>query len=403
MSNQPASQNFGFLASADTVLVRTAALAERYFPDDPVTSLMKLRQFGEALAQQVAARTGVFTSADEPQADLLGRLRREAGSPREVLDLFHDLRRIGNEATHQHKGDHATALTGLKIARQLAIWFHRTFADRAFKPGPFQPPRSPPDPSAGLREELERLKAELDRSRSAAEAAEAARLAAEERAQAEAEDRAFWERYAAETEAARGAAAEKLAALQAVAAIQPSATVALLQKAAEDAARGIDLDEDATRDVVDARLKAQGWEADSRTLRHAAGGRPMKGRSLAIAEWPTASGPADYALFVGLTCVGMVEAKRRRKNVAAAIDQAGRYAQGFTAGPGIEAPAGGPWPAASGASEQAPYRVPFLFATNGRAYLKQIETESGIWFRDARDPTNHRRALVDWPTPDGLV
>jgi type I restriction enzyme R subunit len=34
--------------------------------------------------------------------------------------------------------------------------------------------------------------------------------------------------------------------------------------------------------------------------------------------------------------------------------------------------------------------------------LKQIETESGIWFRDARRPANLRRALVDWPTPEGL-
>jgi type I restriction enzyme R subunit len=37
-----------------------------------------------------------------------------------------------------------------------------------------------------------------------------------------------------------------------------------------------------------------------------------------------------------------------------------------------------------------------------RRYLKQLETESGIWFRDARKPTNHRRPLTDWPTPDGL-
>ena len=148
MSPWASSLNFGFLASADTLLVRTAALAERYFPEDPVTSLMKLRQFGEALAQQVAARTGVFTSADEPQADLLGRLRREAGSPREVLDLFHDLRRIGNEATHQHKGDHATALTGLKIARQLAIWFHRTYTIAASSPVRFSHP-SPARPVRG--------------------------------------------------------------------------------------------------------------------------------------------------------------------------------------------------------------------------------------------------------------
>jgi type I restriction enzyme R subunit len=45
---------------------------------------------------------------------------------------------------------------------------------------------------------------------------------------------------------------------------------------------------------------------------------------MAIAEWPTESGPADYALFVGLTCVAVIEAKRKRKNVSAAIDQAER-------------------------------------------------------------------------------
>ena len=62
---------------------------------------------------------------------------------------------------------------------------------------------------------------------------------------------------------------------------------------------------------------------------------------MAIAEWPSESGPADYAVFVGLTCVGVIEAKRRRKNVSAAIDQAERYSRGFSFGTGE--PAGGPW------------------------------------------------------------
>ena len=30
---------------------------------------------------------------------------------------------------------------------------------------------------------------------------------------------------------------------------------------------------------------------------------------MAIAEWPTASGPADYALFIGTALVGVVEAE----------------------------------------------------------------------------------------------
>ena len=137
-------------------------------------------------------------------------------------------------------------------------------------------------------------------------------------------------------------------------------------------------------------------------LRYAKGVRPARGKAMAIAEWPTANGPADYALFVGLTCVGLVEAKRKRKNVAAAIDQTGRYAQVFSTTEDIDLPSGGPWPFQSGPTEEKPFRVPFLFATNGRPYVKQVETQSGIWFCDARDPTNLRRALTDWPTPEGL-
>ena len=41
------SPNFAFLAEHDEQLVRLAALAERYFADDPNTSLIKLRQFSE--------------------------------------------------------------------------------------------------------------------------------------------------------------------------------------------------------------------------------------------------------------------------------------------------------------------------------------------------------------------
>jgi len=399
----PETPNFGFLSQYESLLVQVAGLAERYFPEDPVTALMKLRQFGELLAQQAAARVGIPATPETPQAELLGRLQREGGTPREVIDLFHHLRRCGNDAAHSHRGDHATALTGLKVARQLAIWFHRGFGDRAFKPGPFQPPQPPTDPTAALREELDRLRAERDAGLSSAEREREARKAAETaRLSAEAEQRAFWESYAAESEAAKTALVEQLATLQAAAAAAPAAAQQAVLLQVEQAAQGINLDEAATRAVIDARLRARGWEVDNQALRHSAGTRPAKGRNLAISEWPTANGPADYALFIGTTCVGMVEAKGSRKNVMAAVDQAGRYSQGFTPAAGQEAHPGGPWPAQSGVTTELPFRVPFLFATNGRGYLKQIETQSGIWFRDARSPTNARRALTDWPTPEGL-
>ncbi len=79
------------------------------------------------------------------------------------------------------------------------------------------------------------------------------------------------------------------------------------------------------------------------------------------------------------------------------INQAQRYARGLRFEGGAS-PIGGPWPDPG----EEPFLVPFVFSANGRPYLKQIETQSGIWFRDARSPTNIRRYLVDWPTPDGL-
>lgn len=99
---------------------------------------------------------------------------------------------------------------------------------------------------------------------------------------------------------------------------------------------------------------------DSETLRYSRGVRPQKNKYMAIAEWPTASGPADYVSFLGLEAVGIVEAKKKAKDVPAILQQAKRYAKDLTLPEGLS-PCGGPW-------EQ--YKVPFLFATNGRTYLK---------------------------------
>lgn len=392
------SGNFGFLEAHDVQLVRLGALAERYFHDDPNTCLIKLRQFSELLAQLIAAKTGLYESGDESQADLLRRLRFERVLPTQVADLFHSLRILGNNAAHGTAGTLGEALNALKYARQAGLWFHRTFGkDPSFSAGPFQPPKAPEDAAAPIRMELERLRADLLATKSEAEQARLiaqenarARQTAEERARQEAEDRSTWEQLAQEAEREKYALRERLDALQRAA--EPTlATFQTVIAEGEAAAEKIDLDEAATRQIIDQQLKDRGWQADSQALTFASGARPAKGRAMAIAEWPTESGPTDYALFVGLTCVGVIEAKRRRRNVSAAVDQAERYARGFLFRAGE--PAGGPWDG---------FRVPFLFATNGRPYLKQIETESGIWFRDARKPTNQRRPLVGWPTPDGL-
>lgn len=373
--------------------MQLGALAERYFRDDPSTCLVKMRQFAELLARLIAARHSLY-EGEETFERTLGRLRAERILPREVSDLFHRLRLVGNAAVHEAAGTHAEALAALKLSRQLGVWFHRTFGGVPdFKPGPFVPPREPVDATAALRAEIEALRQSAAASAREAEEFASARDESERRVRQLSEERAVWEHLALETEAEKLSLSARLAELQAMALQAPKEEAAALLEAGLEAAAHIDLDEAGTRERIDQQLRDRGWEADSATLRHADGARPAKGRNRAIAEWPTASGPADYALFAGLDLVGLVEAKRRRKTVSTAIDQSERYARSIAA-PDGGAFCGGPC---------GDYRVPFVFASNGRAYLKQIETESGIWFRDTRRAANHRRALVDWPTPQGLL
>ena len=146
-------------------------------------------------------------------------------------------------------------------------------------------------------------------ARAAAATAAEQRLTAEQRANKEAEERAVWESLASEASKEQSRLAQELAKLQAAAvAASPAQAQAIVEQAAA-AADALDLDEADTRRLIDAQLRQSGWEVDSAELSYPKGARPQKGKNLAIAEWPTKSGPADYALFVGLMPVGIVEAK----------------------------------------------------------------------------------------------
>ena len=166
------SPNFAFLKVHDLQLVRLGSQAERYFAEDPNTCLIKLRQFGELLAQLVAATVGLYEDKAETQIELLRRLELRGAIGGEALDLFHELRKSGNRATHSLSGEQRTALSNLKYARVLGIWFHRSYGGVAdFKPSPFVPPIDPAQETAALRGELAKLRAEVDAYRSSTEAA----------------------------------------------------------------------------------------------------------------------------------------------------------------------------------------------------------------------------------------
>ncbi|MBD2730262.1 protein kinase [Nostoc sp. FACHB-892] len=168
------SPNFNFLRIHEVYLVEIATLAERYFQDDPLACLTKLRRFGELLAQLVAAKLGIYVKSDEDQYRLLKRLKQDGCIPQEVYRLFEQIRWTGNQAIHGDLGDHQTALDTLQIAWNLGIWFHQTFSNNPnFKAGAFIPPPDPHQETEALKRQLEALRKEAQANRANAEIAQA--------------------------------------------------------------------------------------------------------------------------------------------------------------------------------------------------------------------------------------
>ncbi|MCX7512569.1 type I restriction-modification system endonuclease [Frateuria sp. STR12] len=410
--------NFSFLGEHAPILLQLARTAEQIFASDPNTTLIKLRQLGEALAQDLATRSGVEFDATIAQSELLYRINRELHLDPAINGLFHTLRVEGNKATHGFTTRHREAMDGLKVARELAIWYHRSFgkAGSEFKPGPFVPPRDPSEALRDLKARIEQLSMQLGQSHEALQQNQ--QLIELQRCERE-EAMALAEAMDAEARDYQGLAAardaeltrlktefeHRLASVRAELEASPQLTQQV-QKKTQRASHAFDLTEDLTRILIDQQLQTAGWEADSLDLIHAKGSRPEKGRNKAIAEWPTSSPKAcaDYVLFAGMTPVGIVEAKRKRLNVAERIPQAERYARDLPIADGLE-PA---WPAVAPVpgwpdGQSGLFKVPFAFACNGRPYIAQLAEQSGTWFRDLRSPANQRRALRDFYTPGGLL
>lgn len=96
------------------------------------------------------------------------------------------------------------------------------------------------------------------------------------------------------------------------------------------------------RKRIDPKLKALGWVV----VPYVEGMDVSQLTNHAVEEYPTANGPADYALFVNGKLLGIVEAKRLAVGVQNVLEQAKRYSQGVMNG---------------GAGNWNGYRVPFLY------------------------------------------
>ncbi|HWV18973.1 MAG TPA: type I restriction-modification system endonuclease [Rhodocyclaceae bacterium] len=412
-----ASSNFAFLTEHDPVFLQLATTAEQVFAADPNTTLIKLRQLGEAIAQDIAARVGIEITAESTQADLLYKLNREINLDATVRSLFHTLRIEGNKATHQFRTQHKEAMDGLRVARALAVWFHQSFGKTgsSFKPGPFIAPADPSAQLNALQAEIAQLRADLASQHQAQDNnQQLATLLEQEQAQfavlskqMEAEvaaSLALAEEQSALVDQLKADFEVRLKALQAQLEDSQNTTKQVTQST-QTAAKQLVLSEELTRILIDQQLIEAGWEADTQRLAYKKGARPAKGKNQAIAEWPTQNQQrADYVLFAGLTPLAVVEAKRENENVAGKIPQAERYATGFrqleSFEPAwkLEGRACG-WPDAQGQT----FEIPFVYSSNSRSYMPQLAEHSGTWFRDVRSPSNLARPLVDFHGPDGLL
>ena len=343
------TSNFAFLENEFPVLFNFGRLAEEYCASDANSSLMKLGMIGETIVNLMFTYDRIPLPADNTAVKRIDTLYREGLLTQDLVDILHALRKARNKAVHENYASVTDARALLPMAHSLCEWFMQTYGDWNYQPRTFVMPSPQQVRSA-------------DRT---SEAETEIRLARQ-----------------AETKAAQAESIPKDSRRQ-------QAARAASQRQRTEAE---------TRYIIDQQLRQVGWEADTENLCFSNGTRPAKGRNIAIAEWPTDStvgnhGRADYALFIGLQLVGIIEAKAAHKDIPSVIDFQGKdYPRNIRSADAQYQI--GTW---------GNYKVPFTFATNGRPYLEQYKTKSGIWFLDLRTPSNVPKALRGWMSPENLL
>lgn len=342
--------NFEFLKDSFPVLANFGELSEKYLYTDSNSCLMKLGMIGETIVNLIFTYDKLPLPYDNTAVNRIDTLYREGLITHDLADILHALRKKRNLAVHENYASVEDGKALIQMAYSLTEWFMQTYGDWNYQSKPFVMPSD---------------------SASAVSVDKAAEEAKEDLLMDEASK---------------------------VAAAAPAVSMDDRRKQAGKAAGRRFKSEAETRYLIDEQLRKVGWEADTEKLRYSKGTRPAKGHNIAIAEWPTDStvgnkGYVDYALFVGTQLVATVEAKAIHKDIPSVIDyQCKDYSRNIRA-------------------EDAKYqigtwgnfKVPFTFATNGRPYLKQYDTKSGVWFLDLRQPDNVPKAMKGWMSPTGMM
>lgn len=344
------SNNFGFLQNDFPVLAQFGQKAESYLYSDSNSCLMKLGMIGETIVNLMFTYDRITLPIENTAVNRITTLFREGLLTQDLVDILHALRKTRNKAVHDNYASVSDGKTLLQMAHGLCEWFMQTYGDWNYQNQPFVMPVE-----------------------------ETAAPVADKKKEQEAE-----EQLTKQAEAAAAAA--------------PVVVASERKKQANKAASQRQKSEAETRYMIDEQLRQVGWEANTEEIRYSKGSRPVKGHNMAIAEWPTDStvgkkGYADYALFVGLQLVAIIEAKAEHKDIPSVLDYQGKeYPRNIRAEDAKYQI--GTW---------GEYKVPFTFATNGRPYLEQYKTKSGIWFLDLRQSDNVPKALHGWISPDGMM
>jgi len=345
------TSNFIYISNEYPQLANIGQLVERNVFIDPSTSLSKLRLLIEKIVNLIIDYEGIQNASYKDFNNKIQLLQYENVAPPEISTLLHKIRKSGNKAVHLGEGTTAEAKFMLRQAVKVTNWFYAVYENDSQAPEFVEPVNQVDDNS-----KVKELEAEL--------------LILKEEAV----------NYKVKLKKLNALTAEQKTDRKA------KANRAVFKKEESEAE---------TRERIDQQLRDAGWECDTNTINFKfCKTLPEKGKYKAIAEWKCGKKWADYALFNGMQLIGIVEAKKHIKNVMSDLGQAKVYSQGVTNDYNITFPEH---------PNKDNYPIPFIFATNGRPYLEQIKTASGIWFWDGRKQTNRPRPLQTWFSPEDLI
>jgi type I restriction enzyme, R subunit len=336
------TSNFGYLLAHEPLLVAYGAAAESMVFTDSNTSMIKCRQFGEALAEAAFAAFGVPGMPDK-QYKRLKMLLDQGALPQRVHSWFDAVRQKGNQAVHHGYAAQRDALLLVRACYELGAWFHRTVSGNQAAPA-FVPPQLPqqqPEPQTTadsvaldeLRELLSKYHAELVEMRlhvdqqtkmSVAEAA-AQRAANQEilsAVHAQDELRSLVRDLSTQVGELQRRLSDRASAVKEMDSAARDEMLTLSRLASRPL-----LNEAQVRRTIDRMLREADWLVQdvAETNLHA-------GQGVAVREVTMARGRADYLLYVDSKLVGVIEAKREGVSLTGVEQQSERYASGLTSG-----------------------------------------------------------------------